>query len=109
MVDAAAVKSSISDLITRVIEYPRGHDWNLPEPDKSTNRDFLVRPDYISTFLEIGRHINPNRFNGNTFEENFILSFGVSTPNESMKFSSNVFPLNRFGLMWRPISKKVLM
>ena len=80
MVNDASTQSSISALITRVIEYPRGHDWNLPEPDGSNNLDFIVRPDYINTFLEIGRHINPTAFNGNTFEENVLLAVPIQTP-----------------------------
>lgn len=100
MVDDATVKSSISDLITRVIEYPRGHDWT------TSNGDFLVRPDYISTFLEVGRHINPARFNGNTFEENLILTtipietpIQVETADDNSYFKFNLDYINFYNLI----------
>ena len=64
LVDDPALKSSISTLVTRVIDYPRGHDWRIPEPDRSDNLGFLPRSDYIQTLLAVGRHINPSHFSG---------------------------------------------
>lgn len=99
MVDDAAVKSSITDLITRVIEYPRGHNWT------SQNGDFLVRPDFIATFLAVGRHINPSRFNGDTFTEQFLLSTGVGLPisvearNDDSYFKFNLDYINFYNLV----------
>src|SRR5579872_2664810 len=105
MVNDSGVQSSISDLITRVIEYPRGHDWELPEPDGSTNLDFIVRPDYINTFLEIGRHINPQRFNGNTVRESILLAVPISTPiqvevqDDNSYFKFNLDYINFYNLI----------
>jgi uncharacterized protein (TIGR03437 family) len=105
MVDDAGIKSTISDLITRVIEYPRGHDWVIVEPDGSRNLDFIPRPDYVSTFLEVGRHINPGRFNGNTLEESILLAVDVGTPitvdtnNDDSYFKFNLDYINLYNLV----------
>ena len=99
LVDDAGVKSSISDLTTRVIEYPRGHNWS------TSNGDFLVRPDYISTFLEVGRHINPSRFDGNTFEENVLLTVPIDAPikvetgDDNSYFKFNLDYINFYNLI----------
>jgi uncharacterized protein (TIGR03437 family) len=105
MVDDAAVKSSINDLIIRVIEYPRGHNWVIQEPDRSMNPDFLVRPDFISAFLEVGRHINPVRFNGDTFFEKSLLTvpvdvpIGVDTGSDDSYFKFNLDYINLYNLV----------
>jgi uncharacterized protein (TIGR03437 family) len=105
MIDDPTTKSSISDLLTRVIEYPRGHDWKIPEPDGSNNLDFIPRPDYINAFLAIARHVNPTRFAGNTFEENVLLSVPIGTPikvdtaNDDNYFKFNLDYINFYNLV----------
>ena len=105
MVDDPAVKGSISDLLTRVIEYPRGHNWVIPEPDGSNNGDFLVRPDYINTFLQVGRHINPARFNGDTFQEKVLLAVPIAVPigvdagSDNSYFKFNLDYINFYNLV----------
>ena len=105
MIDDPTTKSSISDLLTRVIEYPRGHDWKIPEPDGSNNLDFIPRPDYINAFLAIAHHVNPTRFAGNTFEENVLLSVPIRTPitvdtaNDDNYFKFNLDYINFYNLV----------
>jgi uncharacterized protein (TIGR03437 family) len=105
MVDDLTIKSSISDLLTRVIDYPRGHSWAIQEPDGSSNGDFLVRPDYISTFLQVGRHINPARFNGDTFQENVLLAVPIAVPigvdagSDNSYFKFNLDYINFYNLV----------
>ncbi len=105
MIDDPTIKASISDLLTRVIEYPRGHDWKIPEPDGSTNLDFIVRSDYINAFLGIARHVNPSRFAGNTFEENVLLAVPIGTPiavdtvNDDNYFKFNLDYINFYNLV----------
>lgn len=105
LVSDPAIKSTISDLITRVIEYPRGHDWVIVEPDGSKNLDFIPRSDYVSAFLEIGRHINPGRFNGNTIEEDILLAVNVGIPiqvdtaNDDSYYKFNLDYINFYNLV----------
>jgi uncharacterized protein (TIGR03437 family) len=105
MVDDPAARGSIGDLLTRVIEYPRGHNWVIPEPDGSNNGDFLVRPDYISTFLQVGRHINPARFNGDTFQEKVLLAVHIAVPigvdagSDNSYFKFNLDYINFYNLV----------
>jgi len=62
MVDDAAVKSSISDLVTRLVRFLTGHNWSVEMPDGSTSTTFLVRPDEMLAFLQVGRHVNSGEF-----------------------------------------------
>jgi uncharacterized protein (TIGR03437 family) len=105
MVNDPTVKASISDLLTRVIEYPRGHNWVIQEPDGTNNYDFFTRPDFINTFLQVGRHVNPARFNGNTFEENVLLAVPIATPigvdtgSDNSYFKFNLDYINFYNLV----------
>lgn len=80
LVDDPAIKNSISTLVTRVIDYPRTHNWTIPEPDGSNNLGFIPRPDFIETFLAVGRHINPSHFAGSFLEERTLLLVPIATP-----------------------------
>src|SRR5205814_72778 len=105
MVDDAGVKDSISQLVTRVIDYPRSHNWLIPEPDRGDNRDFLPRPDYIETFLAVGRHINPSHFAGSFFEERVLLivpigaPIDVDTSSDNSYFKFNLDYINFYNLV----------
>src|SRR5262249_54554745 len=63
MVEDAALKSSISDLLTRIIRFLTGNNWSVNMPDGSSSTTFLVRPDQILAFIQVGRHVNPGQFN----------------------------------------------
>ena len=62
MVDDPAVQASISQLVTRLIDFLSGHGWAVIMPDGTISTVFLNRPDQILTFLQIGRHVNSSHF-----------------------------------------------
>jgi uncharacterized protein (TIGR03437 family) len=81
MVTDAAIRSSISDLVTRLVEFLNGHNWSVVMPDGSSSTSFLVRPDQIETFLAIGRHVNPDHFSSVSYEaQRLLLSVSVPVP-----------------------------
>jgi uncharacterized protein (TIGR03437 family) len=77
----------------------------IPEPDGSNNLDFIPRPDFINAFLQVGRHVNPNRFSGDTFEEQVLLAtpidipIRVDTSSDSSYFKFNLDYINFYNLV----------
>ena len=81
MVSDSATRSTIADLVTRMIDFLDGHNWSVTMPDGSSSTTFLVRPDEIETFLAIGRHVNSSHFSGLGFEtERQLIAATVPAP-----------------------------
>src|SRR6266571_105829 len=62
MVDDPAVRSSIKDLLTRLLDFLRGHDWIVVMPNGQRSTTFIGRADQQLSFLQVGRHVNPNHY-----------------------------------------------
>ena len=106
MVADPAIQSSISDLVTRLIDFLNGNDWSVVMPDGSTSTTFLIRPDQIETFLAIGRHVNSGHFSGLSFETQRVLlatavpaPIGVDTASDDSYFKFNLDYINLFNLI----------
>jgi hypothetical protein len=83
MVTDGGIKSSISDLVTRLVDFLNGHNWSVVMPDGSSSTTFLLRPDQIETFLAIGRHVNSGHFSSFSYEsQRVLLSVTVPVPIE---------------------------
>jgi uncharacterized protein (TIGR03437 family) len=80
LVDDAAVKASISDLVTRLVRFLTGHNWSVVMPDGSSSTTFLVRPDEILALLQVGRHVNPDQFSFYYDTQRILLSATVAAP-----------------------------
>jgi uncharacterized protein (TIGR03437 family) len=81
MVLDAAIRSSISDLVTRLVDALNGNNWSVVMPDGSSSTSFLVRPDQIETFLAIGRRVNFEHFSSLSYEtQRTLLAPGVPVP-----------------------------
>ena len=105
MVDDPAIKDSISQLVTRLIDFLKGHDWNVVMPDGSISTTFLIRPDQILTLLQIGRHVNPNHYS-TTYDENRLLlaaevtvPIGLEVTSDDSYFKFNLDYINLFNLI----------
>lgn len=55
-------QNQIRVLVTRMLDFLIRNGWNVPMPDGSYSTTFLQRPDQRLALLQIGRHVNPNRF-----------------------------------------------
>jgi len=106
MVSDAALKSSIADLTTRLIEFLNGHNWSVVMPDGNTSTTFLVRPDQIETFIAIGRHMNPDHFTSVGYETQRVLltpgvpvSIGLDTTGDDSYFKFNLDYINLYNLI----------
>ena len=80
MVTDSSVRSSISDLVTRLVDFVKGHNWNVVMPDGSFSTTFLLRPDQQLTLLQIGRHVNSGHFSTDYDIEKVLLSVTVPAP-----------------------------
>ena len=106
MVTDAAIKSSISDLVTRLVDFLNGNNWSVVMPDGSSSTSFLVRPDQIETFLAIGRHVNSDHFSSVSYETQRVLlattvpaPIGVDTASDSSYFKFNLDYIDLYNLI----------
>jgi uncharacterized protein (TIGR03437 family) len=106
MVADPAIKSSIGDLVTRLVEFLDSHDWSVKMPDGSNSTSFLIRPDQIETFLAIGRHVNPDHFSSISYEsQRLLLAPSVPIPiqvdatDDSSYFKFNLDYINLYNLV----------
>ncbi len=105
MVDDPAIKGSISQLVTRLIDYVKGHNWNVVMPDGSISTTFLVRPDQILTFLQIGRHVNSGHYSTDYDLQRVLLAgeviapIGVEVASDDSYFKFNLDYINLYDLI----------
>lgn len=105
MVTDAAIKSSISDLVTRLVDYVKGHNWNVVMPDGSISTTFLLRPDEQLTFLQIGRHVNSSHFSTDYDIQKVLLAattpvpIGVDVQSNDSYFKFNLDYINLYSLI----------
>jgi hypothetical protein len=58
----ATVRAQASALVTRMLDYLILHGWSVQMPDGSYSTTFLGRPDQELALLQIGRHMNPAKY-----------------------------------------------
>ena len=62
LIDDPAVRDQVRANISRMLDYLVAHGWNVQMPDGSYSTTFLQRPDQQLAFLQIGRHVDPARW-----------------------------------------------
>jgi hypothetical protein len=67
MVENAEIRSQISSLVTRMLDFLIAHGWNVVMPNGSISATFLTNPDQRLSFLIVGRRVNSSRF-GSIYE-----------------------------------------
>jgi hypothetical protein len=88
MVDDSEVRASVHDLVTRLVDFLRGHHWNIVMPDGSISDTFLVRPDQQLSFLQVGRHVNSDHYS-TTYDINKVLLAGTVLAPIGLEVTSN--------------------
>jgi hypothetical protein len=76
----ATLRASISQLITRLIDFLNNHAWTIVLPDGTVSTTFAVRPDQVMSFLAVANHVNPSHFQTMFNAQSLLLSVGVATP-----------------------------
>jgi uncharacterized protein (TIGR03437 family) len=64
LVNDAGVKSTVSDLTTRLVGFIAGHQWT---PNDDISNTFLVRPEELQMLVQVARHVNPSSKIGGPF------------------------------------------
>jgi hypothetical protein len=62
MVGNAEIRSEISLLVTRMLDFLIAHGWFVVMPDGSISTTFVTNPDQRLSFLIVGRRVNSLRF-----------------------------------------------
>ena len=106
MVTDSTIRTSISDLVTRLVEFLNGHNWSVVMPDGTGGTSFLIRPDQIETFLAIGRHVNSGHFSSLSYEAQRELyavtvpvPITVDTASDDSYFKFNLDYINLYNLI----------
>jgi hypothetical protein len=79
-IEDAALRQRIAGLTTRMLDFLVANNWNVVMPDGSSSTSFLARDDQILSLLQVGRQMNPQRFDARYRNERFWRSLGVIVP-----------------------------
>jgi uncharacterized protein (TIGR03437 family) len=106
MVTDATIKASISDLVTRLVDFLNGNNWSVVMPNGSASTSFLIRPDEIEAFLAIGRQVNDSHFSSIGYETQRDLlaptvpvPILVDTASDDSYFKFNLDYINLYNLV----------
>ncbi|PWU01280.1 MAG: hypothetical protein C5B51_23150 [Terriglobia bacterium] len=105
LMDDPAIKSSIAQLVTRLVQFLKDHGWLVILPDGSVATTFLDRPDQQLAFLQLARHVNPGQFSTTYDIERVLLSPAVIVPvsfdtlSNSSYFKFNLDTINLYTLL----------
>ena len=77
LIDEPSVRANVKALVTRLLDFLQHNNWAVVMPGGGISTVFWIRPDQQLSFLQIGRHINPNRFS--TDFKVFAFSHAAST------------------------------
>jgi uncharacterized protein (TIGR03437 family) len=105
MVNDAAVQSSISALITQMLDFLRNHAWTIVMPNGSISDTFIGQSDQQLSFMYVGLHVNPSHYQGDSEFTNPLLTDTVALPiaydtlSNSSYFKFNLDEINLYDLV----------
>lgn len=105
MFDDPELKSTIAAQVTRIVDFLRSKDWSVVMPNGSVSTTFIFRPDQQLAFLQLARHVNPDRFSTAYDISRFLLSATVIAPisaevlSDDSYFKFNVDAINLYTLI----------
>src|SRR5215510_1274348 len=105
LVDDPQVRAGIAPLTTLLLDFLRGHNWSVPMPNGSISTTFVGRADQQLSPLQVGRHVNKDRFSTTYNLYRFFFSTLVIAPisievlNNNSYFKFNLDSINLFNLI----------
>jgi len=106
LVDDEGIRVDISALGTRMLEYLIGNGWSVRMPNGTISTTFVGRPDQQLTLLQIGRRLNPGRFDTAYGIYRFLNAFSVVPPiatevldDHNSYFKFNLDTINLYNLI----------
>jgi hypothetical protein len=79
-VEDAAVRSDIREITTRLLDFLLQNNWAVVMPDGQISTVFWARPDQQLSFLQVGRRVNPSRFESTYRNYRFWYASSVIVP-----------------------------
>jgi uncharacterized protein (TIGR03437 family) len=103
MIDDAGVRAAIRDLTTRLLDFLRGRNWMVVMPDGSISTTFIARADQQLSFLQVGRHVNPDHYSL-TLDKTILspeapLPIAIDVTTDSSYFKFNLDSINLYNLI----------
>jgi hypothetical protein len=62
LIQEPQVRATINDVVTRLLDFLLHHNWAVVMPDGTTSATFWGQPDQQLSLLQVGRRVNPGRF-----------------------------------------------
>jgi hypothetical protein len=96
MVEDDGVRSEISSLVTRLLDFLLANNWSVVMPDGSISATFLTNPDQRLSFLIVGRRVNPSRFSS-IYERERVLNIatvGIAIEYDLLNEHTSYFKFN---------------
>jgi hypothetical protein len=106
LVGNAEIRSEISLLVTRMLDFLIAHGWFVVMPDGSISTTFVTNPDQRLSFLIVGRRVNSSRFSSIYESERLADTSTVGTAiyfdlldDHSSYFKFNLDTINLYNLI----------
>jgi len=106
MVEDAQTRAEIGALVTRLLDFLVANNWFVFMPDGSISTIFTGRPDQRLSFLQVGRRVNPSRFDAQYTDHRLQYSEGVIIPisidvldDHNSYFKFNLDTINLYNLI----------
>jgi uncharacterized protein (TIGR03437 family) len=88
-----------------MVDFLRSKDWSVVMPNGSITTTFLIRPDQQLAFLQLARHVNPDRFSTTYDINRLLLATTVLAPvsievlDDNSYFKFNIDTINFYTLV----------
>lgn len=105
LVNDSGVQASASAQISRIVNFLEGNGWNVPMPGGGDSTTFLIRPDEIMSFLQVGKHVNHPAFSTDyelqsvALDAEVPIPIGVDVLSNSSYFKFNLDYINLYDLI----------
>lgn len=105
LVDDPAFRASTATLVGRMVQFLLDHGWFVVLPNGAVTTSFAGRPDQQLAFLQLARHVNPDRFS-TAYDIERLLSAGTvilpiafDTLSDDSYFKFNLDAINLYTLV----------
>jgi hypothetical protein len=105
LVDDPEVRKTIASLVTVLLDFLRGHNWFVTMPNGTISTTFVGRADQQLSLLQVGRHVNADRFSSTydlyrfVFAAQTIMPISFEVLNDESYFKFNLDSINLFNLI----------
>jgi hypothetical protein len=105
LVDDPAVQKTIAPLVTLLLDFLRAHNWFVTMPNGTISTTFVGRADQQLSLLQVGRHVNADRFSSTYdlyrffFAAQTMMPISLEVLNDDSYFKFNLDSINLFNLI----------